>query len=85
MASSKQTPDELHDAEEWFTEEAPDHLVASEAGSEPVNEFGRATLAAKTAIFGRRLSNAEEGEERLPKKFALPIFSSDAISSSAQK
>jgi len=83
MASSKQTPDELHDAEEWFTEEAPDHLVASEAGSEPVNEFGRATLAAKTAIFGRRLSNAEEGEERLPKRFALPIFSSDAISSSA--
>ena len=83
MASSKQKPDDLHDAEEWFIEEEPDHLVASEAGSEPVNELGRATLAAKTAIFGRRLSNAEEGEERLPKKFALPIFSSDAISSSA--
>lgn len=83
MATNKQPSNDTHDTEEWFIEDVPDHLVASEAGSEPVNEIGRATLAAKTAIFGRRLSNAEEGEERLPKKFALPIFSSDAISSSA--
>ena len=34
-------------------------------------------------LFGRRLSNEEEAFERLPKKLALPIFSSDAISSSA--
>jgi amino acid transporter len=34
-------------------------------------------------LFGRRLSNEEEAYERLPKKLALPIFSSDAISSSA--
>ncbi len=34
-------------------------------------------------LFGRRLSNEEEAFERLPKKLALPIFSSDAICSSA--
>ena len=83
MTTESKNPAPLDEDEEWFTEEEPDHLIASEAGSEPVNSVGRATLAAKTAIFGRRLSNAEEGEERLPKKFALPVFSSDAISSSA--
>jgi amino acid transporter len=83
MTNESKNPAPLDEDEEWFTEEEPDHLVASEAGSEPVNSVGRATLAAKTAIFGRRLSNAEEGEERLPKKYALPVFSSDAISSSA--
>ena len=83
MTNEKQKPASEDENEEWFIEEEPDHLIASEAGSEPVNSVGRATLAAKTALFGRRLSNAEEGEERLPKKFALPVFSSDAISSSA--
>ena len=34
-------------------------------------------------LFGRPLSNEEEIEERLPKKKALAIFSSDPISSSA--
>ena len=34
-------------------------------------------------LFGRPLANEEEIEERLAKKLALPIFSSDAISSSA--
>ena len=69
--------------DDFFVEQVPDHLVASEAGSEPVNSVGRATLAAKGILFGRRLSNAEEAEQRLSKKLALPIFSSDAISSSA--
>ena len=34
-------------------------------------------------LFGRPLASEEEGDERLPKKKALAIFSSDAISSSA--
>ena len=34
-------------------------------------------------LFGRRLSNYEDVAERLNKKKALAIFSSDAISSSA--
>ena len=38
---------------------------------------------ARLYLFGRPLSNYEEGEERLPKKKALAIFSSDPISSSA--
>jgi amino acid transporter len=34
-------------------------------------------------VFGKPLSSAQDIEQRLPKKLALPIFSSDAISSSA--
>ena len=37
----------------------------------------------KSFFLGRPLANEEEIGERLPKKLALPIFSSDAISSSA--
>jgi len=37
----------------------------------------------RSAMFGRPLSNYEDIDERLPKKKALAIFSSDAISSSA--
>ncbi|MEY4666998.1 MAG: hypothetical protein RIQ87_778 [Chloroflexota bacterium] len=69
--------------EDLFVEKDADHLVASEAGSEPVHTFERRALSAKRVLFGRRLTNAEEGEERLSKTLALPIFSSDAISSSA--
>ncbi len=37
----------------------------------------------KRALLGRPIATAEEMHERLPKKFALPVFSSDAISSTA--
>jgi amino acid transporter len=37
----------------------------------------------KRALLGRPMATAEEMQERLPKKFALPVFSSDAISSTA--
>ena len=37
----------------------------------------------KRALLGRPLATAEEMQERLPKKFALPVFASDAISSTA--
>ena len=69
--------------EELFVVQDQDHLIASEAGSAPFDSVVRATSAAKRFLFGRTLTNAEEGEQRLPKKLALPIFSSDAISSSA--
>jgi hypothetical protein len=74
-----------HNGEELFVEPQPDHLVASEAGSvaSDLGVVGEATHAAKRALFGRPISNAEEGEQRLSRKLALPIFSSDAISSSA--
>mgnify|MGYP003343317919 CR=1 FL=1 len=71
------------DGEELFVHQDSDHLVASEAGSAPLHTFDRASSAAKRVLFGRNLSSAEEGEQRLSKRLALPIFSSDAISSSA--
>jgi amino acid transporter len=37
----------------------------------------------KRVLLGRPLSSAEEQHERLPKFFALPVFSADAISSTA--
>ena len=40
-------------------------------------------MALKRAVVGRPLATAQEGEQRLSKKIALPIFSSDAISSTA--
>ncbi len=49
----------------------------------PRTARGRAVARLRQAIFGRPLANQEEIEERLTKKKALAIFSSDAISSSA--
>jgi amino acid transporter len=58
-------------------------LVAKEAASAPRTSFGRAIARARAFLFGRPLSIHEEIGERLSKKKALAIFSSDAISSSA--
>ena len=58
-------------------------LTAKEAATAPRTGFGLAWSNARRALFGRPLANEEEAEERLAKKLALPIFSSDAISSSA--
>jgi amino acid transporter len=37
----------------------------------------------KRILLGRPIATAEEMQERLPKKYALPVFASDAISSTA--
>jgi amino acid transporter len=37
----------------------------------------------KRVLLGRPIATAEEMQERLPKKLALPVFSADAISSTA--
>jgi amino acid transporter len=42
-----------------------------------------APLMIKRALLGRPIATAEEMQERLPKKYALPVFASDAISSTA--
>jgi amino acid transporter len=57
--------------------------VAKQAASQPRTPFGRAVARIRAVLFGRPLSIHEEIEERLPKKKALAIFSSDPISSSA--
>ncbi|HYL40258.1 MAG TPA: APC family permease, partial [Candidatus Binatus sp.] len=58
-------------------------LVAKEAASAPRTAFGRGYARVRAFLFGRPLSTHEEIGERLSKRKALPIFSSDAISSSA--
>ncbi len=58
-------------------------MTAKEAAIEPRTGLALAWSNVRRFLFGRRLSNEAEAEERLPKKLALPIFSSDAISSSA--
>ena len=67
----------------YFRWTGPGQLVAREAASLPRTARGRALARLRGAVFGRPLSNEEEMEERLSKKKALAIFSSDAISSSA--
>ncbi|MEI8333437.1 MAG: APC family permease [Chloroflexota bacterium] len=67
----------------YFRYTGPGQLTAKRTASEPTTPAGRAVASVKRVLFGRALSNEEEAFERLPKKLALPIFSSDAISSSA--
>ena len=67
----------------YFRYAGPGSLVAREAASQPRTPTGRAVARVRQVVFGRPLANQEEIEERLSKKKALAIFSSDAISSSA--
>src|SRR5439155_12209173 len=68
----------------YFRYSGPGQLVAREAASErPKTATGRFLARLKNVALGRPLSNEEEIGERLSKKKALAIFSSDAISSSA--
>ena len=67
----------------YFRYTGPGQLVAKPAASQPTTPLAAAVSRVKQAIFGRPLANEEEIGERLSKKLALPIFSSDAISSSA--
>ena len=63
----------------------PAPTSSSPARPRPSRERGRGRALARlrAVVFGRPLSNEDELEERLSKKKALAIFSSDAISSSA--
>jgi amino acid transporter len=58
-------------------------VVAKAAASMPDSRVGRLGFGARRVIFGRVLSTHEELEQRLPKWKALPIFSSDVMSSVA--
>jgi amino acid transporter len=68
---------------QFFRYAGPGMLVAREAASQPRTATGRALQRFRHGLFGRPLSIHEEIGERLSKKMALAIFSSDAISSSA--
>jgi amino acid transporter len=58
-------------------------MTAKAAASTPTTGLGRALAEARHLLLGRPLASDEEIGERLSKKKALAIFSSDAISSSA--
>src|SRR3954449_2298813 len=61
----------------------PGQLTAKDAAFVPASRTGRFRSRAKALLLGRPLASEEEIGERLSKKKALAIFSSDAISSSA--
>jgi amino acid transporter len=58
-------------------------MVAKPAASVALTPAGRFLDRTRAILFGRPLASEEEIGERLPKRKALAIFSSDAISSSA--
>jgi amino acid transporter len=67
----------------YFRYTGPGQLVAKPAASRPLTSVGRGIARVKGWAFGRPLASEAEIFERLSKKKALAIFSSDAISSSA--
>src|SRR2546422_11415407 len=67
----------------YFRWSGPGQLTAKESASRPTTPLGRLWARVKAAVIGRPLALEDEIGERLSKKKALAIFSSDAISSSA--
>jgi amino acid transporter len=67
----------------YFRWSGPGQLTAKEAASRPTTPVGKLWARAKGFVIGRPLASEAEIGERLSKKKALAIFSSDAISSSA--
>ncbi len=68
---------------EYFRYTPSGALQARPKAHEEVQTGRRFLAGARRTLFGRPLASAEEIGERLSKKKALAIFSSDAISSSA--
>jgi len=68
---------------QYFRYTGPGQMVAKQAAGAPTTATGIALARFRSVIFGRPLASEEEIGERLAKKKALAIFSSDAISSSA--
>ncbi len=67
----------------YFRYTGPGQLVAKPAANVVLTPYQRGLARVRGVIFGRPLSTEEEIGERLSKRKALAIFSSDAISSSA--
>lgn len=68
---------------EYFRYAGPDTFVARPKAHQELSLAGRARAGIRRVLVGRPLASEEEIRERLSKKKALAIFSSDAISSSA--
>jgi amino acid transporter len=67
----------------YFRYTGPGQMVAKAAAHTPKTGLGRTWARIRGVAIGRPLASEEEAGERLSKKKALAIFSSDAISSSA--
>ena len=67
----------------YFRYQARGVFSAKLAAEEPTTPLGQALARTRRVLFGRPLSNEEELLERLPKWKALPVFSSDVMSSVA--
>ena len=67
----------------FFRYTGPGQMVAKPAASVALTPTGRFFDRTRAILFGRPLASEEEIGERLSKRKALAIFSSDAISSSA--
>ena len=68
---------------DYFRYAGPQTFVAKPKAHEERRLGGRLRMRATAILIGRPLANEQEIEERLSKRKALAIFSSDAISSSA--
>ncbi len=67
----------------YFRYTAPGTFSAKLSADEPRTPLGRRINSARRVFFGRPLASEEELGERLPKWKALPMFSSDVMSSVA--
>ncbi|MGH2466279.1 MAG: amino acid permease, partial [Candidatus Limnocylindrales bacterium] len=67
----------------YFRYTGPGMLVAKPKASAPRTPLGRLSASVRRVLIGSPLATEAEVTERLSKKKALAIFSSDAISSSA--
>jgi len=68
---------------QYFRYSGKGHITAKAAASAPTTAVGKAIVRTRAVLFGKPLASDQDIEERLNKKKALAIFSSDAISSSA--
>jgi len=66
-----------------FTQVGPGYLEATRMASIPADAVGRYLAGFKRAVIGSPFATSQAIHERLTKVKALPIFSSDALSSSA--
>jgi amino acid transporter len=67
----------------YFRYTAPGHITAKQAASMPTTPGAILVARIRAIVLGQPLASEEEIGERLSKRKALAIFSSDAISSSA--
>ena len=67
----------------YFDREAPGVLSAKSAAEEPTTQVGRVLARTRHLVFGRPMASEAEMTNRLPIWKALPVFSSDVLSSVA--